>query len=91
MVVLLRAWRSALIPDVLSLRQFAEEARVRMPTTVDTYRVLIHSFQLVGDTVAARQAEKQLRDILPEYWQERDGRARLLWKENPWLQEFAED
>ncbi len=87
---LLLAWRMALMPDVPLLRELADEAKQRMPTTVDTYRILTHSFQLVGDTTAARQVQRELREILPEFWQDRQEEARILWKENPWLEDYVE-
>ncbi|MDD3896793.1 MAG: O-antigen ligase family protein [Candidatus Peribacteraceae bacterium] len=87
---LLLAWRTALIPDVPLLRQLADEAKQRMPTTVDAYRILTHSFQLVGDTAAARQVQRELRELLPVFWRDRQGEARILWKENPWLADYME-
>lgn len=90
MIWLLLSWRVALIADVPLLKELAKEAQERMPYTVDTYRILTHSFQLVGDTLAAGKTKQSLRDILPDFWQDKEGRARILWKENPWLQEYVE-
>jgi O-antigen ligase len=88
MTSLLRAWHAALLPDAASLDRFAQEAKNRMPTTVDTYRILAHSYQRIGDTAQARQIEQQLIDLLPAHWQDSTGAARVLWKDNPWLQEL---
>jgi len=90
MVPLLRAWHAAISGDAPSLKSYAERAVLLMPTTVDTYRIAAHSYRLVGDSVAARKADRELRALLPPYWEDREGRARILWKENPWLVELLD-
>jgi O-antigen ligase len=90
MAVLLGVWRAALTPDAAELKRLAAIARRRMPTTVDTYRILAHSYGLIGDTANARLAEQDLVTLLPQHWEDREGVARILWKENPWLIDFLD-
>lgn len=91
-VPLFRAWLGALKGDAAETEHQLVLAKALMPNTVDTYRIAARCFSLLGNRSAAQNAHAELIDLLPPYWKDREGEAgRILWKENPWLEELQSD
>lgn len=91
-VALFRSWEAALRGAADEVDSQIILAKSLMPNTVDTYRIAARSYSILGDKSAAQDAHAELIELLPPYWKDQSSEAgRILWKENPWMEELQTD
>jgi len=88
MAFLLRAWEKALEGQGDEVDWLLLQAAMKQPAGMAQYRIGLHCFDLLGDEEKKRQLYEVLLTVLPPSWNEPNSpHGRLLWKENPWIEE----
>lgn len=89
MTYLLAAWKSALYGDGSLTEKYINIASMHSPGRVTYLRIAAHCFALLGEEEKAQRANELIIDLLPSDWQNPvSQRARILQKENPWLEQL---
>jgi tetratricopeptide (TPR) repeat protein len=87
-VPLFRAWLAAVDGDVTLVEQELSRAFDMQPSSVSTYRIAAHCYELLGDEQKVLRMQQRLIELLPPAWRDpQSERGRILRKENSWLLE----
>ncbi|MBU1911481.1 hypothetical protein KKG16_03660, partial [Patescibacteria group bacterium] len=90
MVYIMRSWNAAIRAEDENVEMYISQALDKHPNYVLTYRIAIHSYDILGNSEKKKEMEQKILDILPSYWDDVESeQRRILLKENPWLEEIG--
>jgi O-antigen ligase len=88
MALLLRAWTKAIEGEGDAVDWLLLQAAMKQPAGVVHYRIGLHCYDLMGDEGRKQQIYEILLTVLPPTWDKPESpHGRILWKENPWIEE----